>query len=375
MLFWALVALLTAAAILAVLLPLGHTPRAAARAAHAEQVYRHQLEELERDQAEGRLSASEMEAARAEIGRRLIALDSEAPEAPPGEGSHTARRVVSVAALAGIPILSLSLYLALGAPHLPGAPLAARLAEPATSGDIETLIARVEHHLAEAPEDGRGWEVIAPVYLRIGRVDDSVRAYRNAVRLLGATAERQAKLGEAIFTAEGGIVTADARAAFEAAHGLDPAAPEPRFFLALAARQVGDNEEARRRLTALLDDTPADAPWRDMVEAILAEIGEAGARPGPSAETVAAAEQLAPDDREAMVEGMVSGLAARLEAEPNDVEGWLRLIRSYVVLGRAGAAAEAARTALASVSDSGERARVEALIADLGVTPAKAATP
>jgi cytochrome c-type biogenesis protein CcmH len=374
-LFWVLIALLTAAAIFAVLLPLGRAPRASEPAAHARLVYRDQLDELERDKAEGRVSAAEAEAARAEIARRLIALEAE-PEASVAEsGSRATRRAVSVAALAGIPILSLSLYLALGAPSLPGAPLAARLDRPAASDDFQTLIAKVEQHLAETPEDGRGWEVIAPVYLRLGRAGDSVRAYQNAIRLLGSTAARQTKLGEAIFTAEGGIVTAEARAAFEAANEIDPSAPEPRFFLALAVQQKGDTDEARRRLTALLADTPPDAAWRPMVEASLAGLSGADAPAGPTAEDVAAAEEMTPDDQTAMIEGMVSGLAARLAAEPDDVEGWLRLIRSYVVLGRADAAAEAARAALAAVTDSGERGRVEALIADLGVTPAKAATP
>ena len=375
MLFWVLIALLTAAAIFAVLLPLGRAPRASEPAAHARLVYRDQLDELERDKAEGRVSAAEAEAARAEIARRLIALEAE-PEASVAEsGSRATRRAVSVAALSGIPILSLSLYLALGAPSLPGAPLAARLDRPAASDDFQTLIAKVEQHLAETPEDGRGWEVIAPVYLRLGRAGDSVRAYQNAIRLLGSTAARQTKLGEAVFTAEGGIVTAEARAAFEAANEIDPSAPEPRFFMALAVQQKGDTDEARRRLTALLADTPPDAAWRPMVEASLAGLSGADAPAGPTAEDVAAAEEMTPDDQTAMIEGMVSGLAARLAAEPDDVEGWLRLIRSYVVLGRADAAAEAARAALAAVTDSGERGRVEALIADLGVTPAKAATP
>jgi cytochrome c-type biogenesis protein CcmH len=368
-LFWILIALLTAAAVLAVLLPLGRAPRPADGDAHAVRVYRDQLDELQRDKAQGRLSAEEAEAARAEIARRLIALDAEAPTPAAASGGSAARRVVSVVALAGIPILSLSLYLALGAPQLPGAPLAARLQQPAAPNDIETLVAKVEAHLAEAPEDGRGWEVIAPVYLRLQRPADAAQAYRNAIRILGSTAERQARLGEAIWTAQGGIVTAEARAAFEAANALDPDAPEPRFFLALAAEQEGDTDVAKEKLTTLLADAPADAPWRATVEQALA--GLAGsAQPGPTEDQVAAAGGMAPEERTAMIEGMVSRLAVRLEAEPDDVEGWLRLIRSYVVLGKPDKAAAAARDALAGVSDSAERQRVEALIAELDVTPA-----
>ena len=246
MLLWILIALLTAAAILAVLLPLSRPPAADEAADHATRVYRDQLLELERDKQEGRISDSEGEAARAEIARRLIAVDAEAKSVEPAHASPTARRAIALVALIGVPLLSLSLYLALGSPSLPGLPLAARLDDSAAPQDIDTLVAKVEQHLAEQPEDGRGWDVIAPVYLKLGRADDAVRAYRNAIRIVGSTAERQNGLGEAILASEDGIVTDDARKAFQAARDLDPKAPEPRYFLGLAAEQEGKSEEAAR---------------------------------------------------------------------------------------------------------------------------------
>ncbi len=386
MLLWILIALLTAAAILAVLAPLARAPTGGASAAHAGRVYRDQLDELERDKAEGRISASEADTARAEIARRLIAVDNEVRAEAEGEaraeagaaahvgGSPNVRRATALVALLGIPILSLALYLGLGAPDLPGAPLAARLSGPLIPDNVELLVAKVEEHLALKPEDGRGWDVIAPIYLRLGRAGDAEQAYRTAIRLLGATAARQSGLGEAILASQGGIVTAEARAAFEAANALDPAAPGPRFVLALAAEQEGKSDEAAQMLRALLSDAPAGASWRPAIEEALARLEPDGAEPGPTDEEVAAAQSLPPSDQAAMIEGMVSGLAERLKAEPDDVEGWLRLIRSYVVLGRPDAAAEAARSALDGV-DAADRGKVEALIADLGVTPAGVATP
>jgi cytochrome c-type biogenesis protein CcmH len=351
---------------MAVLLPLGRVPKNLHAAGQARRVYLDQLNELERDRSEGRLRPEEAEAARVEIARRLLAADS-APSNPSlSEGSVAARRAISLVALIGIPAVSLALYLGLGAPTLPGQPLAARLAAPAAPNEVDALVARVEAHLTAAPDDGRGWEVIAPVYLETGRADDSVRAYQNAIRLLGSNATRQAGLGEAIVAAEGGIVTADARTAFEAANAADPTAPGPRFYLALAAQQEGDLGAAAEGWRALLAESQADAPWRASVEQALASIEQPD---GPSAEQMAAAEDLSPADRTAMIEGMVEGLAERLQREPNDVEGWLRLIRSYVVLDRPTDAAEAARAALAGINAREERARVEALIAELGVTP------
>lgn len=374
MLLWILIALLTAAAILAVLVPLARAPGADDADAHAARVYRDQLAELERDKAEGRINAGEAEAARAEIARRLIAADSKAGAKSHAKVGPTARRATAVVALLGIPVLSLSLYLGLGAPALPGAPLAARLSAPLEVNDIEMMIAKVEEHLARQPEDGRGWDVIAPIFLRIGRLPEAEQAYRNAIRLLGATAQRQTGLGEAIFAGEGGIVTADARAAFEAAKALDDKAPAPRFYLALAADQEGKKGEAAETWRALLSETPSDSPWRQPIEQALAGAEPESAQPGPTEADIAAAEDMPEGDRAEMVEAMVTRLATRLKDEPTDADGWLRLIRSYVVLGRTDAAAEAARSALDGVT-AADRPRIEALIADLGVTPAGVATP
>jgi cytochrome c-type biogenesis protein CcmH len=377
LLFWIIIAFLTAAAILAVLVPLSHAPAADDADARAARVYRDQLEELERDKADGRISASETEAARAEIARRLIAADSKArarSERRDGHGGVAVRRMTAALALLGIPILALSFYLGLGSPTLPGAPLAARLSAPIAPDDIETMIAKVEEHLVRQPEDGRGWDVIAPIFLRIGRLEEAEQAYRSAIRLLGPSATRQTGLGEAMVASEGGIVTAEAREAFEAAHALDSGAPAPRFYLALAAEQEGKTQAAANAWRSLLADTSTESPWRVPIEQALARVAPDATPTGPSEEEIAAASEMNAADREAMVESMVDRLATRLKDQPQDVEGWLRLIRSYVVLGRAEAAAEAARSALDGVAAT-DRPKVEALIADLGVKPAEVKTP
>jgi cytochrome c-type biogenesis protein CcmH len=83
---------------------------------------------------------------------------------------------------------------------------------------------------------------------------------------------------------------------------------------------------------------------------------------------MAAAAELAPELRTDMVRGMVERLAARLQRDGSDVEGWLRLMRAYVVLGQHGeaqSAAAAARRALAA--DPEKLRRVDALVKDLGL--------
>ena len=145
------------------------------------------------------------------------------------------------------------LYLTLGSPDLPGQPLAARLADAHGEGNsVEALFRRVEAHLEQHPDDGRGWEVIAPVYMRLGRYEDAAKARANALRLLGPTAQRQADLGEALVALENGTVTAQAKAAFDAAIRLDPGNVSARFYQGIAAEQDGNREEAARIWRALL---------------------------------------------------------------------------------------------------------------------------
>jgi cytochrome c-type biogenesis protein CcmH len=367
-LLWVFIALLTGAAMIAVLAPLGRRPVRADASERAQRVYLDQLAELDRDVAEGRISAAEAGAARAETARRLIAAAGDAQPEPVADNPRL-RRTIAIAALVGIPLLSLTLYLGLGVPALPGRPLAARLSEPPARDDVVMLIARAEEHLARNPEDGRGWEAIAPVYMLLGRPADAATAYRNAIRLLGSNTARQSALGEAILTVQDGVVTAEARSAFEAANAADPAAPAPRFFLALAAEQEGNLEAAADGWRALLAEAAADAPWRAAVEEALARVSTAVPSPGPPAAEIAAGEAMTANEQAEMIEAMVGGLAERLKREPDDADGWIRLIRSYVVLGRADEAAAAARAALAGVTRSEDRGRVEAVIADLGLAP------
>jgi cytochrome c-type biogenesis protein CcmH len=254
------------------------------------------------------------------------------------------RRVAAAAALLVIPLGASAIYLALGSPGIPGQPLAPRLEAAQANRDVASLIARVETHLERNPDDGRGWEVIAPIYLRLGRFDDAVRANRNALRTLGETVERQADLGEALVAAANGVVTAEAKGAFERAASLDGNEVRGHFYLGLAAEQDGDREQAARRWRALLDRAPQGAAWVDSVREALARVEEHSNAnlPGPTADDISSAAKLDPAERDRMVRNMVDGLAQRLHADGSDAEGWLRLMRAYMVLGET----EKARTAI-----------------------------
>jgi cytochrome c-type biogenesis protein CcmH len=247
-----------------------------------------------------------------------------------------------------------ALYLTLGSPAILTEPLAARLNVPAEQRSIEDMVAQVEAHLERNPDDARGWEVLAPIYLQSGRYEDSVKAWRNVLRLQGSNAEREANLGEALIAVANGIVTAEARAAFERAVAIDASTVRGRFYLGLAAEQDGRREEAAKIWRTLIAEAPADAHWVGFVREALARAEGKPETPGPAAEDLEAAAKLAPDQQTAMIRGMVDRLAERLKADGSDLDGWVRLLRSYKVLGetdKALAAAAEARRALAGEPD------------------------
>src|SRR6516164_26380 len=171
MTLWFALALMTAAAILAVVWPLARRA-SLSRSGSDVAIYRDQLDEIERDRAAGLIEDNEAVSAQVEVSRRLIAA-ADAQPAPPSDvpSASWRRRAVAIVALVLLPLGATGLYLALGSPLLPDQPLAPRLAAARGDQSVDTLIAQVEAHLERNPEDGRGWEVIAPVYLRLGRFD------------------------------------------------------------------------------------------------------------------------------------------------------------------------------------------------------------
>ena len=362
MTLWLVLALMTGAAMFAVAWPLMRKGRNL-RSGSDLAVYRDQLDEIRRDHAAGRIGDSEASAAQVEVSRRLIAAaDARAAEQPVvSAGGRPGRRAVALVALALVSFGSAIFYLSLGSPSLPGQPLASRN----QNQSIESLIAQVESHLARNPGDGRGWEVIAPIYLRLGRLEDAVEARRNALAINGESSERQAGLGEALAAANDGRLTPDAKKAFERAVELDAANIKARYFLGVAAEQEGRTAAAVEIWRTMLAGAPSDAPWAGFIRQ---EVARLAGSPGPSEEDVAAASDLTPEQRVEMVRNMVARLAERLNRDGSDLEGWLRLVRSYMVLGerdKALAAVGDARRALAGEPE--KLRRIDDFVKGLGL--------
>lgn len=243
---------------------------------------------------------------------------------------------------------------------------------PATAASpqaVQTMISSLEAKLKADPNDSEGWRMLGWSFFQSQRFAEAAMAYKRAAALKPDNGDYWSSLGEALVTAGSGDVPSDAKAAFEKAVALNPKDPRARYFLGVSKDMAGNHQGAVDDWFALLKDTPAGAPWqadiRRTIEAVgqkdkidvagrLAALGPAtptsgaagAAIPGPDTEQMRTAARLPPGQQEAMIAGMVDGLAAKLKANPKNVEGWIMLMRSYTTLGRGSDASAAYRSAV-----------------------------
>ncbi|HZK90079.1 MAG TPA: c-type cytochrome biogenesis protein CcmI [Stellaceae bacterium] len=363
-------------------------------------VYRDQLAELERDVGRGIIEPGEAEAAKSEIGRRILALTpGEAPAA-----SSSAPLAVAAVAIILLPFAAWTLYWELGSPSVPDEPLASRdakgnggetaaAAKPNPHLDMAEAIRKLKAHLKEQPGDFNSWVLLARSEMGQGRYQDAVEDYRHAADLSGQKPEIVGDWAEAEALAAGGKITPEAQEHFTTALADPENAPRSRYYLALAKLQAGDAKTALQEWVDLEADSPDDANWLPMLRRRIDETAhtagldpatlktsKGAARKPPPAEAVTppavsanpaaaaanppvppAAEQgeanmpsstevteaaratatATPQQRQAMIDTMVARLAARLEQLPDDADGWNRLGRSYMVLNQADKAKDA----------------------------------
>lgn len=395
MTFWILAAILTLAVLAGVLWPLVRGRAAARRAADYDiEVYRDQLAEVERNHAQGLIGDSEAEAARGEIGRRILEADRRRTKAAGGEsGSRWLSGGAMAAVAAAVPVGAFVVYAQLGSPGMEAKPFAARedVRTPQVAGqgaggggaaggqggqmpEIEQAIAQLQQRLEQQPDDVRGWMLLGRTQAQRQRYDAAVEAFGKAHDLRPDDPQIAAAYGEALVMASGGTVTPKAEKLFEAAHEQQPEAPQVNFYLALADLQQGAPQDALARWKRMVEGAGPEATWLNAVQqqmaraegqlgieqgSTFAEVapertggsdasgGGEAAGSGPTREQMQAAQDMDPEARQAMIRNMVDRLAGRLEENPNDVEGWLQLARSYEVLGQP----ENARDALARAAE------------------------
>ncbi|MBP5858061.1 c-type cytochrome biogenesis protein CcmI [Marivibrio halodurans] len=399
MIFWVIAAGLTAIALLAILRPIlsRGASRALAAADYDIEVYRSQLAEVERDAARGQLPPEEAEAARTEIGRRLLDADrrreaARTGTAPGGDekGGGLPHRLAPYTVAALLPAAAFGLYLELGNPGAPDRPLALRgdevraaqaQAQARAGGDggggmeaegqsLDQAAAALRQRLDRAPDDIEGWLMLARTEMARGSYDAAVAAFERVRTLLpadapgGARGEAAGALAEALTLAAEGVVTPRARTLFEQAIARDPDDVRAEFYLAEADMQAGRIEAAMERWIALADAAPPDAPY---LPAVIERARGAAAQldrdiadrlPDPAAPSVSAGIE----DSDA--------LAARVEADPMDFEAWIGLIRARAEAGKDAAARAALAEARAVFAQAPvPRRALDRLAADLGLEP------
>ncbi len=371
MMFWILAAVITALVVALIAWPFFRQRNQAQTTADYDvEVYKSQLRELDREVAEGMIGDQEASAAKAEIARRLLAADTKRVGGAGkgwGVGLHrTTGILVSVA----VPAAAVMLYLSLGQPSAVDVPYASRADEIAQMrqaqerdlGNLGDMAKRLAERLEQEPDDGDGWLLLGRTYMTMQDFGRAVESFVKAAELLPEESDVFGALGEARVLAADGMVTKDAVAAFKRAQEIgDSGDPRSSFYLAEADYQAGNLQGALDALVKLAWLAEPDAPWlitvRNRAIAIADELGQDGAsllptppapqappavaardQPGPTAEDIQAAEQMADADRQAMIRGMVDRLAGKLEENPMDFEGWTRLIRARSVMGDMGQA-------------------------------------
>jgi cytochrome c-type biogenesis protein CcmH len=355
--------IIAVSALVVVVGALGLFPHRARRATvpqSGSSVYREQLEALDRDLGAGSVPAAEADSLRVELSRRLI-------EASKQEGQGPDLPAISPLLFAlFIPLIVAPIYWHFGKPAMADTPLAQRVADAVKNNDFEGMLAQVEKHLAEKPDDVAGWKVVAQAYTRFNRFDDAAQAYLKIATLQPPTADILSSYGENLVFANKGLIPKLAAQAFEQALTLDPTYPKARFFSAMAMKQDGKTAEAKAAYEKLLADAPPDAKWRKAVESELASMG--ATPPALNDQQVKDGSAMAPADQSAMIHSMVDGLEQKLVANPDDLEGWLKLIRARIVLTETDKAKAALDKANAQFKDKPEAlAQIKALADEFGL--------
>lgn len=386
--FWIAAAALTVVALALMIVPLLRKTKpneaVAARAEFDLTVYKDQLQEIERDQERGVLSADQATAARTEIERRMLAVADEQDTGAPKDLGRTASvKALAASIVVAVPVGAVAFYLYLGSPGLEDQPLVKRqqdfqnhaAAQAAgggeqSGGDMRAkaleLLAQLDQRLKDNPKDVEGWLIKAQIYEAMNQYGDAAASYEQAAPLTDRHPEILTAWAEALIVSENTQVIPAAAELLKEIKQKDPAEPRAYFYLALERQQHGDLQGALDEYVSLLKVSPSDAEWVPQIQSRMEGLASGmgvetpvvemlppagpppgmaaapeGPAPGPTAEQVRDAQQMSEDDQNAMIQAMVQRLADRLKENPDDLAGWKRLAQAYRVLGDMAKVAEA----------------------------------
>ena len=360
MTLWLIMTLLTLVAVALLAWPFWNGGRG--KSGTSSDVYRAQLSEIEREEATGIVSADDARMARLEVQRRLIA-SAENDKALDDSPMTASDKIIFLGTVAVVVLGSGLIYMNIGRPDLKSAARhpgvwssenaalgllssqPAGQAAPGNVNSVESMIQSLEQRLAQAPEDVEGWRLLGWSKFRTDDYSGARDAYAIAAALEPENPLILSVYGEAMIMAQGGIVTDEARAILEKTIALAPKDARTRFLLGLGKEQAGDAEGALAAWLALLADGDPSEDWFGEVRRRVIELSTRSGidvsdrlppapAAGPTPDQVSAAQAMTPEARQAMIQNMVDGLAARLNEDPNDLEGWIKLISSRRVLGQ-----------------------------------------
>ena len=334
--------LLTAVAILLLALPYLRRGAAPSRDVFDLAVYQDQLSELDRDLERGVIDAEAARAAKLEIQRRIIALDNDSrPSAVTGSSGRFGV-AITTALVVIVPLASAFVYFQTGRPHLKDAPLASRILPEQQNDGQESLLANIQQlqqQLEEAPDDGALWTMLARAQLRASLYGDAAGSFNKALEVSGENPMLRAELGETLVSGAEGLVTPTALEQFQKVLELAPNEPRSRYYVGLASAQEGDVDAAVESWSQLLEVSPSNAAWRPQIIQSIRGVLESNGREAdeivanlPAGGAPAAGAEGSPHAENEQIRAMVEGLAARLESEPDDLQGWMMLGRSRIVL-------------------------------------------
>ena len=326
-----------------------------------------QLDEVQRDLDRSVISAAEAKAAEQEIKRRIL-MQSRKSTIRKTE-SMAGGRIGLILSAVFVPLFAFGYYMSMGSPEIPGIAFADRAAERQEAAQMADLSSQLYDRLVSDPAGGpsEGWMLLGQTYSRMGRFAEAADAFSIVSERPEASSAVFSMLAEALIYAQQGVVTPPAEAAIDRAIALDPDNPASVFYKAVALSQTGEAAKGHDLLVARLNSADDFYPWMEslVVEAnrigvgigrppiSLASFAPMARAPGPNEDDVANAQDMSDEERQAFIQSMVQRLATRLEDEPSDLDGWMRLGNAYTVLGNTAQAIGAYERAEALMSEAG----------------------
>lgn len=357
---WFVFSVLSAAAVGLMLMSLRPQKTAAGRVELSRAIFEDQLGEIDRDLKRGVISDDEATAARAEVSRNILKASRTATSQVVRRDTVSRTGILLAALL--VPAITFGYYAQFGNPDIVSLSVADRTAERQERDEIISLASRLETELRAHPQGGpsEGWMLLGQTQMRLGNYGSAADAFSVVANREEADSAVFSMLAEALIAQEQGVVTPRADAAITRARELNPMNPAGTFYSALSLEQSGQGGAAYDLIVERLELSDGYYPWMDSLVGqanrigatlgrdpiSLAEFAPMGGQPGPSQDDIAAAQEMSEEDRAAFIVSMVDRLATRLEDEPNDLDGWLRLANAYSVLGNQEEAVTAFETAV-----------------------------